>query len=408
MPITIDDIRKAGDLIEGSVVRTPSVFSPALTEKLGIEVALKLENMQVTGSFKPRGAMVKLSGLTDKEKKKGIVAASAGNHAQGVAYHAKHWQIPATIVMPTNTPFTKVTRTEALGAKIVLLGETLLESRAHADEIALKEGLTFIHPYDDEKIITGQGTVGLELLEDVPDLEALIIPIGGGGLAAGIAIAAKALNPDIELYGVESSLYPSMREALNGDEASSGGQTIADGIAVKAPGVLTRPIIEKHITDVFTVDERALEKAVQVYAQEQNIVTEGAGAASLAALMENLDIFRGRKTGLIVSGGNIDPRILSSILMRGLMHEGRIVQLRIEIMDQPGVLARVSGLIGECGGNIVEVYHQRMFYDLPIKNANVDVVVETVDPDHVGKIIARLTEAGFPTRLLSSTSDNIS
>lgn len=412
MNVTIDDIRDAARQLENQVVRTPTLASPGLSELCGTDIVLKMENLQVTGSFKPRGAYIKLAGLPDGQKKAGVVAASAGNHAQGVAYHARNLGIPATIYMPEGTPFTKVGRTEALGAGVVLFGEGLAEARDAAQQFCEAEGQTFVHPYDDEQVIAGQGTVGLEFLNDAPDLDVLVVPIGGGGLLAGMAVAAKALKPDIEIIGVEADLYPSMAEALGkGDNPAATGkgtgvrsQTIADGIAVKVPGELTKPVIADLVSDLVLVDETALEMAVQTYLQVQRVVTEGAGAASLAAVMDNRDRFAGRKTGLVVSGGNIDSRLLSSILMRGLVREGRLVRLRIEITDVPGALSRISGLIGNQGGNIIEIYHQRLFYDIPVKQTEIDVVLETVDADHVNKITEALIEAGFPTRLLGATS----
>ncbi len=402
--VTIDGIRAAERLLEGRVLRTPSLRSPALRELTGADVVLKLENMQVTGSFKPRGAYVKLASLSARDKKAGVVAASAGNHAQGVAYHARNLKIPATIYMPEATPFTKVGRTEALGAKVVLEGESLSEARTAAVKFAGKSGRAFVHPYDDVRIIEGQGTVGLELLADFPDLDAIVAPIGGGGLLAGIAVAAKALKPKIELIGVEAALYPSMSRALDGKKAAGGGQTLAEGIAVKTPGELTKPIIGDLVSDIVLVDEAALEQAVQAHLELARLVAEGAGAASLAAVLADRKRFKGRKVGLIVSGGNIDSRLLSSVLMRGLVRGGRMVRLRVEITDTPGVLSRVTGQIGDCGGNIVEVYHQRLFYDVPVKQAEVDVVVETLGAEHVREIITGLEKAGFPVRLLGATS----
>ncbi len=407
MTVTFEDIQDAARQLEGRVVRTPGLPSVVLSELAGADIVLKLENLQVTGSFKPRGAYIKLASLSAKDRKQGVIAASAGNHAQGVAYHARALGIPATIYMPESTPFSKVGRTEALGAKVVLEGEGLAEAREAALRQGEAEGQPFIHPYDDEKIIAGQGTVGLELLTDYPDLDVLVVPIGGGGLIAGTALAAKALKPDIEVVGVEAALFPSMSQALRGAApaaAPGGGQTIADGIAVKVPGELTQPIIAEHVGDILLADETALERAVQTYLVEQRLVAEGSGAASLAAVLENRDRFAGKKVGLVVSGGNIDSRLLSTILMRGLIREGRMVRLRVEITDAPGVLSKVSGLIGDCGGNIVEVYHQRLFYDLPVKQAEVDVVLETVDSAHVSEIIDKLENAGFRVRLLGGTS----
>lgn len=409
MTVTFEDIQDAARQLEGRVVRTPGLSSGVLSELAGADIVLKLENLQVTGSFKPRGAYIKLASLSAKDRKRGVIAASAGNHAQGVAYHARELGIPATIYMPEATPFSKVGRTQALGAKVVLEGEGLAEAREAALRQGEAEGQAFIHPYDDEKIIAGQGTVGLELLTDFPDLDVLVVPIGGGGLIAGTALAAKALKPDIEVVGVEAALFPSMSQALRGADpapatAPGGVQTIADGIAVKVPGELTQPMIAEHVGDILLADETALERAVQTYLVEQRLVVEGSGAASLAAVLENRDRFAGKKVGLVVSGGNIDSRLLSTILMRGLVREGRMVRLRVEITDAPGVLSKVSGLIGDCGGNIVEVYHQRLFYDLPVKQAEVDVVLETVDCAHVNEIIDKLENAGFRVRLLGGTS----
>ena len=404
MTVTIDDIRAAAESLEGRVLRTPGVRSRVLSDLTGADVALKLENLQITGSFKPRGAFIKLQSLSAKDKKAGVVAASAGNHAQGVAVHARDLGIPATIYMPLTTPFTKVGRTEALGAKVVLEGETLSEARAAAVDVAKATGRAFVHPYDDENVIRGQGTVGLELLADFPDLDVIVAPIGGGGLMAGIAIAAKAINPKIELIGVETALFPSMALALKGEPAAGGGQTIADGIAVKTPGELTKPIIGDLVADIMLVDESALEQAVHAYLEGPRLVVEGAGAASLAAVLADGARFRGRKVGLVVSGGNIDSRLLASILMRGLVRGGQLARLRIEIVDNPGVLSKVTGLIGECGGNIVEVNHQRLFCDVPVKQAEVDVMLETVDARHVRTIIDKLEAAGFAVRLLAGTS----
>jgi threonine dehydratase len=405
MTVSIDDIRAAAERLEGKIVRTPTLRSSVLSDLCGANIVLKLENLQLTGSFKPRGAFIKLSGLSEKEMKSGVIAASAGNHAQGVAYHARQLGIPATIYMPEGTPFTKVGRTEALGAKVVLAGAGLSEARQAARSQGEEQGQVFVHPYDDEKIIAGQGTVGLELLSDAPDLDALVVPVGGG-LLAGSAVAAKALKPNLEIIGVEAELYPSMSQALaGGPPAPSGNKaTLAEGIAVKEPGELTKPLIAELVSDIILVGEAALESAVQTYLEIQRLVTEGAGAASLAAVMENKDRFKGKTVGLMVSGGNIDSRLLSSVLMRGLVREGRLVRLRIEISDIPGALSKVSGMIGDSGGNIVEVFHQRLFYDIPVKQTEIDVVIETIDTSHVGEIIEALVSAGFPTRLLSATS----
>ena len=405
MTVSASDIKAAAKEIEGEVMRTPLVAAPRLSEILGCELYLKLENQQYTGSFKDRGALNKLKSLTAEQAGYGVIAMSAGNHAQGVAHHARRLGIPATIVMPEFAPFTKVERTRELGARVVLLGDTLDASAVAAREIADKENLTFVHPYDDPKIVAGQGTIGFEMLEDQPELDTIVVPIGGGGIISGIAIAAKSVKPEIEMIGVEAELFPSMYQAVNELAPSAGGQTLADGIAVKNPGALTRPIIEELVEDILLVDEALIETAVHVLVEQQKIVAEGAGAAGVAALMKEKERFAGRKVGAVICGGNIDVRLLSWVLTRGLVRDGRMVRLRIGIVDRPGVLANVARLIGETGGNIIEVYHQRLFYDVPAKQADVDAVIETRNADHVREIIAALEAGGFPTRVLSARSD---
>jgi len=403
LAVALDDIRAARDLIAGTIEPTPLARSQVLSEMAGCEVWLKLENLQFTASFKERGALVKLSSLTEAERAAGVVAASAGNHAQGVAYMARRLDIPATIVMPTATPFTKISRTEALGAKIVLSGESLAEAGDHADALQAEHGLTLVHPYNDAKVIAGQGTIAIEILESNDSFDTLIVPIGGGGLISGVAVAAKALKPAIEIVGVETALYPSMYQAIRGEEPQVGGQTIADGIAVKIPGTLTQPIVERLVDDIVLVGEAAIEQSVQTLIEIEKTVAEGAGAAALAALFENRDRFAGKRVCVMVSGGNIDARVLASILMRGLVREGRLIRLRVEISDAPGALATVATLIGQCGGNIVEIYHQRLFQDVPVRRADLDVVLETRDRSHVDSIVGALRDAGFHTRLLSTS-----
>ena len=405
MTVSASDIKAAAKEIEGEVMRTPLVAAPRLSEILGCELYLKLENQQYTGSFKDRGALNKLKSLTAEQAGYGVIAMSAGNHAQGVAHHARRLGIPATIVMPEFAPFTKVERTRELGARVVLLGDTLDASAVAAREIADQENLTFVHPYDDPKIVAGQGTIGFEMLEDQPELDTIVVPIGGGGVISGIAIAAKSVKPEIEMIGVEAELFPSMYQAVNELAPSAGGQTLADGIAVKNPGALTRPIIEELVADILLVDEALIETAVHVLVEQQKIVAEGAGAAGVAALMKEKERFAGRKVGVVICGGNIDVRLLSWVLTRGLVRDGRMVRLRIGIIDRPGVLANVARLIGETGGNIIEVYHQRLFYDVPAKQADVDAVIETRNAEHVHEIIAALEAGGFPTRVLSARSD---
>ena len=403
--VTAEDIRAAGREIAGAVIRTPLVAAPRLSEILGCELYLKLENQQYTGSFKDRGALNKLKSLTPEQAKFGVIAMSAGNHAQGVAYHARRLGIPATIVMPEFAPFTKVERTKDLGARVVLTGDTLDASAIAAREIAERENLTFVHPYDDPKIVAGQGTIGFEMLEDQPELDTIVVPIGGGGIISGIAIAAKSIKPEIEMIGVEAELFPSMYQAVHGQASTAGGQTLADGIAVKNPGQLTRAIIEELVSEILLVDEGQIEAAVHILVEQQQIVAEGAGAAGIAALMKERERFAGRKVGAVICGGNIDVRLLSWVLTRGLVRDGRMVRLRIGIVDRPGVLAQVAQLIGETGGNIIEVYHQRLFHDVPAKQADVDAVIETLNAEHVREIGAALEAGGFPTRVLSARSD---
>jgi threonine dehydratase len=402
--VTIDDIRKAEAQLSGVIVETPTVHSRTLSAIAGCDIVLKLENLQYTGSFKDRGALIKLLSLGAAERKAGVIAVSAGNHAQGVAYHAERLGIPATIVMPEGTPFVKVRHTEAFGARVVQRGEGFAEAAAFAAELRVKEGLVLVHPYDDPHIIAGQGTIALEMIDADPALDALVVPIGGGGLIAGIAVAAKAFRPSIEVIGVETELYPSMYQAIRGLPPTSGGQTIAEGIAVKKPGELTKPIVAELVADILLVGESAIERAVQLLLEIEKTVAEGAGAAPLAAVLAHRERFAGKRVGLVVTGGNIDSRLLASVLLRGLIRDGRIVRLRVETRDVPGALGQVARLIGEKGGNIVEIYHQRLFYDVPVKLAEIDVVLETRDARHVEDIIAVLRAAGFPTRLLGNTA----
>ncbi|MDR6291219.1 MULTISPECIES: threonine ammonia-lyase [Inquilinus] len=400
LPVTIDDIHAAAAALEGQVARTPTIAAPQLSGILGCEIFLKLETLQRTGSFKDRGAYNKLRSLGKAERKRGVVAMSAGNHAQGVAYHATRLGIPSTIVMPTFTPFTKVAKTEGYGARVVLVGQTLDDSMGHARKLVDEEGLTLIHPYDDPHIVAGQGTAGLEMLADVPDLDDIVVPIGGGGLISGIAIAARSIRPSVRITGVEAALYASMSDAVAGRTGIYGGATIAEGIAVKSPGVLTRQIIAELVDDIVTVEETVLEHGVHMLLTQQKLVAEGAGAAGIAGILANPERFAGRRVGVVVCGGNIDPRILASILMRGLVRNGQIARLRIEIEDSPGVLSRIAGIIGAIGGNIIETYHQRLFFQIPVKRADIDVVVETRDRAHVEVIIAKLTAEGYPAKLL--------
>ena len=407
LPVTIDDVRRAERAIAGAVAQTPMIRAAGLCEIAGCELFLKLETQQTTGSFKERGALNKLLSLTPAERKAGVVAMSAGNHAQGVAYHARRLGIPATIVMPAATPFTKIDRTEALGAKVVLRGDSLVDARRAADALVTERGLVPVHPYDDPAVIAGQGTIALEMLAAEQGLDTLLVPIGGGGLISGIAVAAQALAPDIEILGVQSALYPSMYRVLQGIDPGlpTEGTTLAEGIAVKEPGQLTRRIVAELVGGVRLVTERQLEAAVELLLERQKLVVEGAGAAGLAALLAEPERFRGRRVGIVLTGGNIDARLLASLLMRGLVRGGRLVRLRAELPDLPGVLSRVAGVIGGLGGNIVEVHHQRLFHDTSVKRAELDVVVETQNRRHVDTLIDALVAAGFPTRLLSGSAD---
>ncbi|HUC71389.1 MAG TPA: threonine ammonia-lyase [Stellaceae bacterium] len=404
LPVTIDDVRHAAVAIAGAVAHTPTIAAAALSELAGAEIWLKLETLHRTGSFKERGALNKLLTLTAGERSTGVAAMSAGNHAQGVAYHARRLGIPATIVMPEGTPFIKIDHTEAFGAKVVLKGDSLAAAREAAQALAREQGLTFVHPYDDPAVIAGQGTVALELLADRPDLDTVVVPIGGGGLVSGTAVAAKALVPGIEIVGVQSMLYPSMRRLMRGEDPGPPAEpmTLAEGIAVKEPGRLTRRIVEALVSDILLVDEPMLENAVETLLERQKLIVEGAGASGVAAVLAAPRRFAGKRVGIVVTGGNIDGRLLASILMRGLVREGRLVRLRAELPDVPGALSRVSAIIGKHAGNIVEVHHQRLFHDTSVKRAELDVVVETQNRRHVEVLIAALNQAGFPTRLLLS------
>jgi threonine dehydratase len=405
LPVTLDLIEDAARLIDGSVVRTPLIPAPVLGRSVGCDLSLKLENLQHTSSFKARGAYVKLSGLDPAERARGVVAMSAGNHAQGVAYHAARLGIPATIVMPETTPFSKVERTRAHGAKIVLEGRSLADCRQRTDALIAERGLVLVHPYDDVEIIRGQGTVGLEIDADAGPLDTVIVPIGGGGLMAGTAVALKTRRPDIKVIGVQVDSYPSMYDALKGLPQRAGGATLAEGIAVKTPGKLTRRIISALVDDIILVPESAIERAVQMLVEQARVVAEGAGAAGIAAMLHAPERFAGDRVATVVCGGNIDSRLLSSVLMRGLVRDGRLVRLRLEISDEPGVLATVAQTIGATGGNIIEVLHHRVFQDIPVKNADLDVVVETRNADHVDEILARFAELGIGSRIMGVEAD---
>jgi threonine dehydratase len=393
--VTLADIQAARRAIAGQILRTPSLYSPPLSALTGAELCIKYENLQATGSFKERGAFNKLSSLTDAERKRGVVAMSAGNHAQAVAYHAKRLGISSTIVMPEQTPFVKVAATKAHGGRVELYGETIAEAETRALQLVAEDGLVLVHPYDDPKIIAGQGTIALELLEDDPELEVLVIPIGGGGLISGIATAAKGIKPQIEVIGVEAALFPSMRNAVHNERRACAGNTIAEGIAVKSAGKLTLPIVKDLVADIVLAEEAHLERAVNAFLTLQKTMAEGAGAAGLAAVLAAPDRFRGRRVGLVVCGGNIDPRVAASIMVRELERDDRIVSYRISIQDRPGTLGTIATLLGRLGANILEVHHRRLFLDMPARGARLDVTVETRDRRHAEAVEQALVSEGY-------------
>jgi threonine dehydratase len=398
--VTLAHIEAARRVIDGHVLRTPMLPAPRLAALTGAEVFVKYENLQVTNSFKERGARTKLASLTATERERGVIAMSAGNHAQAVAYHAALLGISATIVMPVTTPFVKVAATKAHGARVLLDGETISEAQDRAETEARERGLIWVHPYDDPYVIAGQGTIALEMLEEVPALDVMVIPVGGGGLVAGIATAAKAIKPGIDIVGVESALYPSMWNAIRGEQRPLGGATLAEGIAVKNVGSLTLPIVRALVSDILLVDEEHIERAVNAYLTLQKAMAEGAGAAGLAAMLANPERYAGRRVGLVLCGGNIDPRILASIMIRELERENRIVSFRLTIADRPGLLGQIATTLGRLGANILEVEHRRMFLDVPAKGARLDVTVETRDAAHADEILAAFKAEGFaPVRI---------
>jgi threonine dehydratase len=395
------DIEVARKVLAGQVLRTPMLPAPRLSALTGAQVFVKYENLQVTNSFKDRGARVKLAALTADERKRGIVAMSAGNHAQAVAYHAARLGIPATIVMPVTTPAVKVAATRSHGAEVVLDGESVADAQVACERLMRERSLTLVHPYDDPLIIAGQGTIALEMLEDVPDLDALVIPIGGGGLISGNAIAARGIKPDIEIVGAEAALYPSMWNAIAGQNREIGGPTLAEGIAVKNVGKLTLPIIRELVSEIILVDEATLEQSVNAYLTLQKTMAEGAGAAGLAALLTKPERFAGKRVGLILCGGNIDPRILASIMVRELERENQIVSFRLIIPDRPGMLGQIATRLGELGANILEVEHKRLFLDVPAKGTSLDVTVETRDAKHAAEILSAFSAEGYVVQPLT-------
>jgi threonine dehydratase len=398
--VTLAHVEAARRTIAGHVLPTPMLPAPKLSALTEAEVFVKYENLQVTNSFKERGARCKLASLGVDERRRGVITMSAGNHAQAVAYHAAILGIPASVVMPETTPFVKIAATKAYGAEVVLHGETIAESQARAETMAQERHLTWVHPYDDTHVIAGQGTIALEMLETVPDLDTLIIPVGGGGLISGIAVAAKAIAPSIAVIGAEAALYPSFWNALKGGSLPLGGSTLAEGIAVKNVGKLTLPIVRDLVADLVLVTEEHIERAVNAYLTLQKTMAEGAGAAGLAAMLAQPGRFAGRKVGLVLCGGNIDPRILASIMVRELEREDRIVSFRLTIPDRPGVLGQIATVLGRFGANILEVDHKRLFLDVPAKGARLDVTVETRDAAHADEIMRALTAEAFnPVRI---------
>jgi threonine dehydratase len=400
LPVTIDDIRAAHARIADSIVRTPTLVSQTLSEITGAKVYLKFENLQFTAAYKERGALNRLLILGDNARKNGVIAASAGNHAQGLAYHGKRLGVPVTIVMPTSTPMVKVMQTESHGAKVVLEGETFDAAYAYARKLEGEQSLTFVHPFDEPDIIAGQGTVALEMLADAPDIDTIAVPIGGGGLISGMGTAAKAINPDIEVIGVQAELYPSMYAVINGQDLPCEGDTLAEGIAVKYPGELTRRFVRELADDIVLVGERHLEQAVSLLLQIEKTVVEGAGAAGLAALLAHPEKFKGKTVGIVLCGGNIDTRLLANVLLRDLARSGRLARLRIRLQDRPGALFHVARIFHEETVNIIEIYHQRVFTSLPAKGLITDIECETRDRAHLDRLIQALRDAKYEVSMV--------
>jgi threonine dehydratase len=398
VPVGLAEVRAAAARIQGAILRTPTIPSDAVSRVAGARVFLKLDNLQATGAFKERGAANRIALLTAREKAAGVIAMSAGNHAQAVARHASLAGIAATIVMPRFTPATKVVRTEGWGARVVLHGETLAEAAAHAHELALAHGLTFIHPYDDPGVIAGQGTVVLEMLEDAPGLEALVFPVGGGGLLAGCAAAARALRPGVAVFGVEVEGYPAMVQRLAGQPVSVGGPTIAEGIAVRDVGEVPLVMLQRLGIEVLVVPERAVEQAIALLAEGAKVVAEGAGAAGLAAILAFPERFAGKAVGTVVCGGNIDARILANVLLRNLLRDGRILRLHLDIPDRPGVLADIATRVAAAGGNVIEVSHQRLFAAPSVQSAELELMIEVRDLAQGNAIVAALEAGDYVVR----------
>ncbi|MCU6453610.1 threonine ammonia-lyase [Sphingomonas sp. A2-49] len=400
LPVSIDDVRAAHARIRDAIVRTPTLISRTLSEMTGATVYLKFENLQFTAAYKERGALNTLLQLSPEARAKGVIAASAGNHAQGLAYHANRLGIPATIVMPRNTPTVKVTQTEGHRAKVVLEGETFDAAYAHARVLEAECGYTFVHPFDDPRVIAGQGTVAVEMLEDVPGIDTLLVPIGGGGLISGTAVVARAADHPIEIIGVEAELFPSMYNRIRGTTMPCAGDTLAEGIAVKEPGAITSGMVAQLVDDIVLVGERNLEESVSLLLQIEKTVVEGAGAAGLAALMAYPERFKGRTVGIILCGGNIDTRLLANVLLRDLARSGRLARLRVRLRDQPGALFNVARIFDAQRVNIIEIYHQRIFTSLPAKGLVTDIECEARDRDHLNRLIQALRDGGYETSMV--------
>ncbi len=398
MPVSLNDIRTAAEAINGAIIATPCLLSRTLSEISGAQVFLKFENHQFTASFKERGALNKLLSLREDRRKAGVIAVSAGNHAQGVAYHAKRLGIPAVIVMPRFTPNVKVEQTRAFGAEVILHGENFDEAKAHALDVTQQRRLTLVHPYDDEQVIAGQGTIGLEMIKAQPELDFILVPVGGGGMISGIAVAVKGVRPATRVIGVETVRFPSMHCALKGIKPEFGTNTIAEGIAVKEPGTLTLEIVRRDVADILLVDEGDIEEAMLLLLEIEKTVVEGAGAVGLSGLLKNRERFAGKKVGIVLSGGNIDPLTLADIIGRGMVRTGRLTRLQVQLRDLPGALARVTACLAEANANIEEVHHERAFTRSPVQSADVDFVLQTRGHEHVREIIAALEAAGFKAR----------
>ena len=398
--LTLDHVRAAAARIAGAVVDTPMMHSITLSEITGADIWLKFENLQFTAAFKERGALNALLLLNDEQRSRGVIAASAGNHSQGLSYHGTRLGVPVTIVMPRTTPTVKVMQTESVGGKVVLEGETFDEAYAHARKLEIELGLTFVHPFDDPDVAAGQGTIALEMLATKPDLDCIVTPIGGGGLIAGMATAAKAINPAIEVVGVQAALFPSMFDRIKGQSLPCGGDTLAEGIAVKQPGDFTAKVIAERVDDILLVDEPALERAVALLLQIEKTVVEGAGAAGLAAVLSNPARFAGKSIGLALCGGNIDTRLLANVLLRDLARQGRLARLRITLQDRPGALFKVMRLFDEHNVNIIEIYHQRIFTSLPAKGLITDIECEARDAEQVDRLVAGLRAKGYLVQMV--------